>query len=548
MTKPHKRPVTVKQVIERAIKCGYKPNLNNLDVLKWVDLPVSKLTTGQKVCVFAYKHLVVPEGKDVGKPLLLDEAQVAFILSVFDNPVHTRKGILSESRRNGKTFTVAVILLAFIVGSLAVQNSTVASAAHSREQAALCFRLMSLMLQHSKTLDGLYRIVPSSKRIVGLRKNVEYMALSADAKTGHGKSLRVLLLDEAGQFVESENEYISMLRTSQGSYDDARLFIISTQAPSDHSFLSLEIDASIREGSEGTVTHLYAADPDCDLMDEKQWYYANPGLGKYRSITDLREQIKDAIVLPAKLPGVMNLLLNMRVAQESVFISPAVWKENMAKPDLEVFRRSDYVSCGLDLSLVNDLSCAVLCAKDDDDNVHVLCYAFSPLGGIRERSLRDRVPYDEWARTGVIYAPPGDTLNYDLIAQYLRVQMEELGIEISEVHFDRFRIDVFRAACEREGFAANATFTECGQGFVSMGCRLDALETALLGKKMRLGNNPILNLGASSAIVESDNVGNRRLTKKKSANKIDGLVSLTMAAWPLVAPTKVEFSAELFIG
>jgi phage terminase large subunit-like protein len=189
---------------------------------------------------------------------------------------------------------------------------------------------------------------------------------------------------------------------------------------------------------------------------------------------------------------------------------------------------------GLDLSIVSDLTVAVLAAKDDDNKIHLLTFAFSPLGGIKERSMRDRVPYDEWARTGVIYAPPGDTLNYDLIAQHLRVRLEEYQIKVDGIFFDRYRIDIFKAACEREGFAQDAQFVECGQGFVSMAAMIDGVETALLEKRICHGSAPVLNLGASSAVVEIDNVGNRRLTKRKSANKIDGIVALLMACKPHV--------------
>jgi phage terminase large subunit-like protein len=539
-----KKTPTQDAVIRRAIKSGEIPK----DLESWKTKPINELTPGQKCCRFALEHLKIPEGKDVGKPLVLDAYQVAFILAVVDNPHGTRKAILSIARRNGKTFVVAVILLNAILGVLAVQNSVVASAAMSREQASLCFRLMCLMLQASPGLQGLYKIVPSSKKIIGLKRNVEYMALSADAKTGHGKSIRMLLLDEAGQISESENEYVSMLRTSQGSYEDSLFLIISTQAPSDSSFLSLEIDSSLRENEPKTITHVYAADPECDVMDEKQWYYSNPGLGKYRSVTDLREQIKDAIALPAKMPGVMNLLLNMRVNLESVLISPEVWKANSDLPDINVFRNAEKVTMGLDLAVVNDLSCAVISAVDDLSHIHVMCFAFSPLGGIRERSLRDRVPYDEWARTGVIYAPPGATLDYDLICQHLRVKLDEMAIRIDEVIFDRYRIDIFKAAAQRNGFGQSAIFTECGQGFVSMAPRIDALETSLLKNMIKHGSSPILNLGAASAIVELDNVGNRRLTKKKSSQKIDGIIAMLMAIYPHVAQTGAEnqFSIDAF--
>jgi len=494
------------------------------------------MTTGERVCFFAEEYLVVPEGPMVGQPLKLEPFQVAFILCVFDNKYVTRKAILSIGRRSGKTFVIAVILLAFIVGPVAEINTLVCSAALSRDQAAVCFRLMYLMLLASPKLDGLWRATPSSKKIFGLRKNVEYNALSADAKRGHGRLIKTLLLDEAGQIVESDNDYISMLVSSQGNFDDAQMFIVSTQAPSDQSYLSLEIDNAIREQPKKTVCHLYECDKEADIADEAEWYYAQPSLGKYRSIIDMREQVNDALKLPAKLPGVMNLLLNMRVSLSTLAISPMVWKQNAQQPDLKVFQGGAFVSCGLDLSTVNDLSCAVLTAKDSEGKVHCLVYAFSPLTGIKERSMRDKVPYEEWARSGVIYAPPGQTLNYDLICEHMRVDLEEKGIVINEVHFDRWRIDVFKSAAVRQDFAKGAEFKECGMGFVSMGPRIDALETALLEGRIRHGMNPVLTLGAAHAVVEIDNVGNKRYTKKKSAQKIDGLIALVMSAYPHVAP------------
>jgi len=82
---------------------------------------------------------------------------------------------------------------------------------------------------------------------------------------------------------------------------------------------------------------------------------------------------------------------------------------------------------------------------------------------------------------------------------------------------------------------------------VSFTPRLENCESLLLERKIRHGSNPILNLGASVAIVERDNAGNRRLTKKKSSQKIDGTVAAVMAVYPLVANEQV-FDVECWVG
>lgn len=528
----NKKP-TDKQIVERAIRCGPKPSFRTL--YNYRKKKPKNLSRGEKVCRFAEQYLKVPEGNLVGQPLKLDVFQVQFILAVFDNPNITRKAILSIGRRSGKTFCIAVILLAFVIGPEAVENTLVCSAALSRDQAAITFRLMNLMLMASPELDGLWRSVPSSKQIIGLRKNVTYQALSADARKGQGRGIYALLLDESGQIVEPENDYLAMLVSSQGNYDDAMMFIVSTQAPSDQSYLSTEIDNAAREGNPKTVCHVYEMDPEADIDNEYEWYFAQPSLGKYRSLVDMREQVKAAIQLPAKMPGVQNLLMNMRVSLDTLFINGILWKENSKQPDYEVFRRAKLVSCGLDLSMVNDLTSAVLTCEDEmTGEIHALTYAFSPADGIKERSDRDKVPYFAWAKDGTIYAPPGATLNYDMICEYLKLDLEEKGITINQIHFDRWSIHIFKSAAQRTGFATGAEFIECGQGYKSMGPRVSGIETILLERRLRHGMNPVLTLGAASAIVTRDPAGSRKLDKSKSAQKIDGLVALVMSIWPFI--------------
>ena len=58
---------------------------------------------------------------------------------------------------------------------------------------------------------------------------------------------------------------------------------------------------------------------------------------------------------------------------------------------------------------------------------------------------------------------------------------------------------------------------------------VDSLEKAVLSGELRHNGNPILTWNCSNAVVESDPAGNRKLNKKRSKEKIDGIVALTMA-------------------
>ncbi|RLB96615.1 MAG: terminase, partial [Deltaproteobacteria bacterium] len=268
--------------------------------------------------------------------------------------------------------------------------------------------------------------------------------------------------------------------------------------------------------------------------------------GGYRSILDIERSAAEAERLPAKQAGFLNLFLNRRVALESLWLAPSIWKENAGKPDLSVFQANG-AHIGLDLSMRNDLTAAVLAARDGDDVVHLIPYAFTPLGGIDERTRRDKVPYSQWVRDGIIVAPPGDVLSYDWIAEYLRMECEINEIDILSINFDRWRINDFLAASERKGFAQEAEWNEVGQGYLGISPRVEEFETMLLQRRLRHGSHPVLNLGAASAIVISDPANNRKLDKAKSSQKIDGIVAAIMAVYPL-SGNEEPFSVEAMIG
>jgi phage terminase large subunit-like protein len=75
----------------------------------------------------------------------------------------------------------------------------------------------------------------------------------------------------------------------------------------------------------------------------------------------------------------------------------------------------------------------------------------------------------------------------------------------------------------------DAIFVDFGQGFISMAPPLRALETMLLNCRMRHGMQPVLTMCAGNAVVKADEAGNRKLDKKRSRGRIDGMVALTMA-------------------
>lgn len=505
--------------IKKAMLCGHVPKIRNISKLHKDDL-----TRGERVIRFIEDYCVVPEGDKVGQPVKLDLFQRIFILSVYDNPHGTDTAILSIARKNAKTGTIAFLVLAHLVGPEAIQNSRIISGAMSREQAAEVYNLASKCVMLSPKLSNIIRPIPSSKVLVGLIMNVEYRAISADAHTAHGKSPVVAILDEVGQIRGPQSDFVDAITTAQAAYENPLLIYISTQSANDGDFLSIQIDDARKHQPKHTVCHLYTADKEADCLDEKEWKAANPALGSFRSIKDMRKQAEKASRMPSFESTFRNLNLNQRVSTVSPFVSYNCWKSCGDEPaPLETLHD---IRGGLDLSSRADLTAFVLSGKDSDGIIHVHPFFWVPEVGLYDRAKRDRAPYDVWVRQGFMRTAPGATVDYEFVVADM-LDILSNASELVSLAFDRWRIDVLKKEIERAG--VDLPLVPFGQGFKDMSPALESLEAHLLNARLRHGNHPVLSMCAANAVTTKDPSGNRKLDKHRATGRIDGMVALAMS-------------------
>lgn len=484
-------------------------------------IPYHQQTRGERVCAFL-EQLRVPEGDLVGQRLRLADFQILWILDTYDNPARTRRSILSLARKNGKTSLLAGLLLCHLCGPEARPNAQLVSGAMSRDQAALIHSLASKIVKSTPEIRDQVRLFPSGKRLLGLATNAEYQALAADGKTTQGLSPVFAILDEIGQVRGSHSPFVDAITSSQGAHRAALLVVISTQAATDTDLLSIWLDDAAVSSDERLVCHLYSTDAGSDLLDPDGWAAANPALGLFRSVDDLRDQLEQAKRMPSAESGARNLLLNQRVTTKNPFVSHDVWQSCSAAPaPLEGMK----VFGGLDLSMRTDLTSLVLVGFDSDGKRHVHCVFWTPAEGIHDRAQLDRMPYVQWQREGWLRTTPGSTVDYDAVARDVAELVE--GLDLRLLAFDRWRIDLFRKELELLGI--ELPLSAYGQGFRDMAPALELLEADLLNGRLQHGNHPVLSMCAANAVALSDPAGNRKLDRARANGRIDGMVALAMA-------------------
>lgn len=488
------------------------------------------MTRGERVIAFIHRYCKVPEGNLLGKPVELLDFQKQFILDIYDNPAGTSRAYLSMARKNGKTATIAMILLAHLVGPEAFQNSRIVSGARTRKQAAEVFNYAWKMVMISDELRRIVKAIPSQKMLIGLPMNVEYQAISADAAGAHGGSPILAILDEVGQVRGPYDAFVEAIETAQGAYEGKALLIaISTQAAKEGDLFSIWLDDAQKSKDPRIVSHVYSAPEDCDIMDRSAWQAANPALGIFRSIKDVEDFAERARRQPSIENSFRWLYLNQRIEASAPFISKSVW-QGCGGPVAKRFDGPVYG--GLDLSSVNDLTAKVWISWIDGA-WHVQPTFWLPREGIAEKSRSDRVPYDVWAREGYLRTTPGKTVDYEFVAETLWRDCQEM--DVRKIAFDRWNFRHLRPWLLKAGFTEdqiegdNAIFEPMGQGFQSMSPALRDLEADLLEGKIVHGNHPVLTMCAANAVATSDPAGNRKLDKAKATGRIDGMVALAMA-------------------
>jgi phage terminase large subunit-like protein len=504
-------------------------------------------TLGEEIIRWIEATCRVPEGALVGQPIQLMEWQKREILRIYDNPTGTRRAIVSVGRKSGKTTFAACLLLAHLTGPAAIANSQLYSTAMSRDQAALLYSLAAKIVRMSPRLSDTVVAKDGIKQLVSPTLGTAYRALSAEASTAYGLSPAFVVHDELGQVRGPRSELFEALETGSSAQLQPLSIVISTQATTDSDLLSVLIDDALAGQDPHTVCSLYTAPADADPFAIETIRAANPALGVFQNPSEVLQMAESARRMPAREAAFRNLVLNQRVEASSPFIMPAQWKACAGAP-LDLTGRD--VFAGLDLSETRDLTALVLIGADITDGTwHVQPTFWLPSEGLYDKARADRIPYDLWASQGYLQMTPGSSVSYEYVAQHLKNVFDRH--RVGKIAFDRWNMQHLKPWLLDAGFSEQVIadkFVPFGQGYQSMSPALRDLESIILEKKLRHGDHPVLKFCATNCVIERDAAGNRKLSKKRSTGRIDGMIALTMALGVAPLRTATKFDVEALIA
>jgi len=480
--------------------------------------------------------LRVPTGIGQGEPLKLEEFQKELIRETFD-PVNDkghrliRRALWSVARKNGKTALSAALVLVFLCGPEAKQNSSILSAASDREQAAHIYQLAKQMIELDPDLAAMCGCFDSVKRIVCYHNGSVYKALAADGRRQHGGNPRFVIYDELAQALD--RELFDVLTTSFGAQEEGLFLAISTQSSDpQHVMTDMANDADKHQagalGDPYFYGKVFAVPEGMDIYNEDNWRLANPGLGSIKSIEHMRALAVKARKSPAAEAAFRALELNQRVDSTQALVNSRDWRACERPFDAEAMRG---LKCygALDLASQLDLAAFTLSWVQPDG----VCVATKSLFWTHETELADReakdgAAYREWAKNSWLIVLPGRSISYRAVVRGIASFIAGHALEATA--FDRYHINFLKTSMEYEGIEEETfKLIEHGQGFKDMAGAVNALEHHVVEHTLHHDGNPIVTWCLSNVRVVLDPAGNRKFDKRERNRRIDGAVTLAMS-------------------
>ncbi|MBV9549096.1 MAG: terminase large subunit [Alphaproteobacteria bacterium] len=473
------------------------------------------------------------EGEWAGKPFVLarwQEIVVRLLIGWRDacGYRHFRRLLLWVARKNGKSEFMAALALLFWICDGEIGGKGYCFA-RNEKQAAIVFDKMKTMLRMSPALRK--DVTPKKRELWHAHLAAKFELLSGQAEGKHGLSASVIVGDEAHEC--PDDVLYTTLHQSTAARTQPVELIGSTAGHKNRGWgwkLWEECQA-ILEGrlkQPRDLVVIFAAPADARIDDEAAWSAANPNLGVSPRLDYLRDECAKALENPRLENDFRRYHLNQWTEQVTRWIPLAKWDANKGAVnwrDLRAKLKGRTCFGGLDLSSTRDITALVWLFPPAEGEQHWIIAPrfFVPADTIEERSRNDRVHYDEWARNGALETTPGNVVDQDAIFE--AVMQGGRDFDVQQFGYDSWNATQLALRLQDEGVPV----IEIRQGIPSLGEPSKEFERLIYGGAFAHGGHPVLRWMVGNVAVEIDSNGNFKPSKKKSSEKIDGVVATIMA-------------------
>lgn len=489
-----------------------------------------------------FQFFILYEGEAANKPFDLSELPwIQFqIWCIFgwkrkkNDKRRFRKAYIIVSKKNIKTTLAGCLGL---IGLLfdGESGAQIYSAASNAKQAKICFRAAREIAKKSPAIRRRLEILSHNIAHMGSASFFEYIS-SQSAQTKDGLNPHFSLIDE--YHAHPDNEVHDVLDSATAAREQPLVYIITTEGFNQNGphadlrdYCIKVIDPNSEVEDDNIFFLYYTLDKDDDWEKEKNWIKSNPSLGVSVKYDDLRAKAKTAKQLPSALNNFLTKHMNVPVDAQEVFIPSDKWaicdKRPIEAPMHNIEKLLDerfglMTFSGLDLGSVSDFTAYVLLVwREEFQDWDIIPLFWIPEDTIQDRKNGDKIA--RWVREGWIGTTPGDVTDHDFTEEMIKYTAERLALK--ELPYDRYKADQIIQHLMDVGIEV----IPFSQTPVEMGPAIDSFERMVLQGKLNHGGNPVLEWMMGNVVTKENAYGARQFDKKKTQDKIDGVVALAMA-------------------
>ena len=457
--------------------------------------PAARRSEGPRVQRFGEEFIVQTKGRWAGQRLeheawerrLLNEL---FLLKPDGSRVYS-EALVGIARKNGKS-TLGAELGLYALMATREHAPEVYAAAASKDQARIVFGQSKQFVESSpKLMDWL---TPQASSIHCKSNNGIYRVLASDAPLQYGLNPYLVIIDEL--WAHRNPELYFALTTGQLARQDPLVVSITT-AGFDRTSICFDLykrgKELLRSGGieamreEGFLFWWYEMPEDIDYRDEDHWKAANPS--SWITIDALRRESRR---LPE--PIFRRLHLNQWTESEDAWIKPYEWDSCQGTP---LFDRSEPSWISVDVGIKRD-SAAITWGQWHGDKLHV--------------GQRILVPAEQGPEFGVA----------DVRGRLANESQEHN--KLREVNYDPWS---FRESAEILA-EMGVPMVEFPQSASRMGPASETIYELVIEGRIVHDGDPVMRQHVLSGVTAATDRGGWRISKRKSLERIDGLISLAM--------------------
>ena len=440
------------------------------------------------------------------------------------------------AKKGGKsTFgALLTILYYFLDDEKAKECYSIAS---DLDQAKILHKAFITMIKQIPELDEMVKTTIQPPRVSKYNGAFidEYMAVSSTADSKDGLNVSMALVDEPHSY--SNKALYQIITDGMAGRTQPLQIIMSTAGYDLNGFFYRDIYLYAKKIKQGIIKDesfyqvMFEPDEE-DLKDpdfwkkEEVWRKSNPGYPKSPTASYMKNKVLQAEQSEQSRISFLTKHLNIFCDKVDIWIKNSVWNNNQSKIGFNKLKQLKNRRCygGLDLSSSTDITALVLIFDDGNGGFDVIPYFWIPKDNMIERVRRDKVPYFDWVKKGLIKTTDGNVVDYAYIEKTIKRVCEFFNVKM--IAYDRWNSnDLIRRLTDDEV----VELIQFGQGYASMSTPTKQIEVLSLQGKLNHASNEVLNWMCSNVVLKKDPSDNWKIDKEKSSEKVDGMVALAMA-------------------